>query len=587
MRSTSKCRINTGIVVACMACGILGCSDNPQNRGAKEAHQQSRQAVAAVNLASAFQIEGDQIKTVDMAAVHAQNRQKIQNALKSAGPAKAAASLASADLAWSQAIQLRMGLIRFDPPAKATVAELNRKLLELGRLQTDRQELQIHIDTTDQQMAQLEKTLTTGDEKRTALNDQRASVAGRLEELEKKRSELISVRDQLQQKGNDLQRQGEETLKKADQMAGDEKLQVQQQGYDLLLSKKQLYIETQDKTDQIAGLESEIAIVKPRLDTIQAQITQTQAKIQSIRDSENLKTIKVQLTDTDKQITQCKERISWLFGDLKSTHENYAKAIDEILSVLNSGVEDCGAADSRETAEYASARLANLHYEAAQTTTQAVGFLAGLFGRITAASALVPEDLAPAVKELTASLDQSIADFASRGLEQCDLSSGEYEKLSGRGSKSFASDIAKEQLLTLYTKRSLAEQINKTDVVAAVNARAKEIMDPLIQEDPTFAQTLTAQLFSGSQAYKPQMAINMDLYAEDLVRKFQGWKTLRGTQAEAEVNKLLAQLEAMSKVESPVVMEKLKVEWDALRAAKEKGFAEAQQPADANTPAPR
>ena len=56
-------------------------------------------------------------------------------------------------------------------------------------------------------------------------------------------------------------------------------------------------------------------------------------------------------------------------------------------------------------------------------------------------------------------------------------------------------------------------------------------------------------------------------------------------QAEAEVNKLLALLESMSKVESPAVMEKLKVEWDALKAAKEKGFAPEQGVADANTPA--
>ncbi len=570
-----------------MVCGILGCSDSPQNRSAKEAHQQSRQAVTAVNLAPELIIEGDQVKTVDLAAVHAQHRQKIQNALKNAGSAKSAASLASADLAWSQAVRLRMGLIRFDPPARAALAELNRKLRELGRLQTDRQELLTHIETTDRQVEQLDKILTGGEENRPSLTAQRTAVAGRLAELEKSRADLTVMRDQLQSKGNALQIQGEECLKKADALAGDEKIQLQQQGYDLLLSKKQLYIETQDKTDQIGRLESEIAIVKPQLETIQSQIAAVQTKIQSIRDSENLKTIKVQLTDTDKQINQCKERISWLFGDIKSTQESYAKAIGDIVVILDSGIEDCQSASSRETTDFATARRANLYYESAQTTSQAVEFLASLMDQVAVVSPMVPEDFAPVVKELVGSLEKSIADFSAKGLEQCDLSFAEYEKLSGRGSKSFASDIARDQLLTLYIKRLLAKHLNKTEVIDAINAKAKEIMDPLIQQDPTFSQTLTAHLISGSGVYQPQMAIDVELYAEGLVKQFQGWKTLRGSQAEAEVNKLLAQLEDMNKIESPAVMEKLKVEWDALKAAKEKGFAEAQQPADANTPALR
>ena len=81
------------------------------------------------------------------------------------------------------------------------------------------------------------------------------------------------------------------------------------------------------------------------------------------------------------------------------------------------------------------------------------------------------------------------------------------------------------------------------------------------------------------------MAIDADLYAEGLVTQFQGWKKLKGPEAEAEVNKLLTLLETMSKVESPAVMDKLKVEWDALKAAKEKGFAEEASPGEPNSPA--
>jgi hypothetical protein len=81
------------------------------------------------------------------------------------------------------------------------------------------------------------------------------------------------------------------------------------------------------------------------------------------------------------------------------------------------------------------------------------------------------------------------------------------------------------------------------------------------------------------------MAIDVELYTEGVVKQFQGWKTLKGPAAAAEVDKLLALLESMSKEQSPAVMDKLKVEWDALKTAKEKGFAPEQGPADANTPA--
>ncbi len=590
MRWTKDCRIVTDIVLVVMACGLWGCSDNPQNKGARNAHQQSRQAVVAASQTSQLAIEEKEgappkITVVDLAAAHAQNRQQIQNALKNAGSAKAAASIVSGDLAWTQAVQIRLGLVRFDPPAKAVLLELDRKLRELGRLEIDREELQTHVKTTEVQVVQLEKTLTAGEGGRPALNDQLAAATDRLGKLEQQKSERTRLRDQLQQKGNALQVQGEERLKKADSLSGDEKLKIQQEGYDLLLSKKQLYIEVQDTTDQVAQLDSDIAIVQPQVRTIQAQIASVQAQIQAIRDSENLKTIKVQLSDTDKQIAQCKERISWLLGDLKSTQENYSKSIGEIIDVLDSGLEDYQAAGSRETADYAAARVANAQYEAAQTINQAVGFQAALLSRIAALSPLFPEDMAPAVKDIVASMEKTIAETAATGIERCDLSIAEYEKLAGRGSKSFTADIVKEQLLTLYTKLLLAERIKKTDLIEAINAKAKEIMDPLIQQDPTFAKTLTAELFSGSQAYNPRMAIDVDLYAEGVVKQFQGWKTLKGPAAEAEVNKLLALLESLSKEESPAVMDKLKVEWDALKAAKEKGFA-VDQPAaaDANTP---
>jgi hypothetical protein len=591
VRWTKDCRILTGSALVVMACGLWGCSDNPQNKAARNAHQQSRQAVVAASQTSQLAIEEKEgappkITVVDLAAAHAQNRQRIQTALKNAGSAKAAASIVSGDLAWTQAVQTRLGLTRFDPPARAVLTELDRKIRELGRLEIDREEIQTHVKTTDAQVVQLEKTLTTGEGTNPALNDRLAAVTDRLGKLEQQKSQRSQLRDQLQQKGNALQVQGEERLKKADSLSGDEKLKIQQEGYDLLLSKKQLYIEVQDTTDQVAQIDSDIAIVKPQVQTIQAQIASVKAQIQAIRDSENIKTIKVQLSDTDKQLAQCKERISWLLGDLKSTQENYSKSIGEIVAVLDSGLEDYQAAGSRETADYAAARVANAQYEVAQTINQAVGFQSALLGRIAAAKPLFPEDMAPAVGDLTATMEKTVAELAAKGIERCDLSFAEYEKLAGRGSKSFAADIVKEQLLTLYTKLLLAERIKKTDLVEAINAKAKEIMDPLVQQDPTFAKTLTAELFSGSQAYVPQMAIDVDLYTEGIVKQFQGWKTLKGKPAEDEVNKLLALLESMSKEASPAVMDKLKVEWDALKAAKEKGFV-VDQPAgaDANTPA--
>jgi hypothetical protein len=590
VRWTKDCRIVTDIALVVMACGLWGCSDNPQNKAARNAHQQSRQAVIAASQTSQLAIEEKEgaqpkITIVDLAAAHAQNRQRIQNALKNAGSAKAAASIVSGDLALTQAVQTRLGLIRFDPPAKAVLTELDRKLRELGRLDMDRQELQTHVKTTEEQVVQLEKTLTTGEASHPALNEQLAAATERLGKLEQQKSERSQLRDQLQQKGNALQVQGEERLKKADSLSGDEKLKIQQEGYDLLLSKKQLYIDAQNETDQVAQIDSDIAIVKPQVQTIQTQIASVQTQIQAIRDSENLKIIKVQLADTDKQFVQCKERTSWLLGDLKSTQEKYSDAIKEIVAVLDSGLEDYQAAGSRETADFAAARVANAQYEAAQTINQAVGFQAVLLGRITAAKPLFPEDMAMVVSELVASMEKTIAESAAKGIERCDLSFAEYGKLAGRGSRSFAADIVKEQLLTLYTKLLLAERIKKTELVDAVNAKAKEIMDPLMQQDPTFAKTLTAELFSGSQAYVPQMAIDVDLYTEGVVKQFQGWKTLKGPAAAVEVDKLLALLESMSKEQSPAVMDKLKVEWDALKAAKEKGFAVEQGPADANTPA--
>jgi crotonobetainyl-CoA:carnitine CoA-transferase CaiB-like acyl-CoA transferase len=188
---------------------------------------------------------------------------------------------------------------------------------------------------------------------------------------------------------------------------------------------------------------------------------------------------------------------------------------------------------------------------------------------------------------MTTTLEKSIAEQGTKALDRFDQCVVSYEQLasgaSGRG-KEFALDVARERLLALYGKRQLASRLNQTDVAEATLAKAKEIMDPLIQQDPTFAQTVTAQLFTGLQGYKPQMAIDIDLYYEGILKQFQNWRKLKGPEAQAEVDKLLASLDDMSKKESPALMEKLKPEWDALKAAKEKGFTVDETAGDPNTP---
>ncbi len=591
MQSIQDSVLRMAFIALVVAGCLSGCRDNPNNRSARDIHSQSREAVAAVAKPGAYELDKDgRIVPVDLASLHEQSRRRIQNVLqKSRGSADASstAALVSGDLAFNQAAQMRFALVQWNPPIQLILNEVHRKSLEMGRLELDREQLRFHIQSADQLAEQLVKLIDSGEGGAVSLKDQLASAEQQLGEIQERRAERVKIRDEAQKVVNDLQARADAFLKQADSVSGDEMLKLQQQGYDLLLSKKNHYIEFQNTADQIGRIDGEIAIVQPHVENLRSQIQSLQNRIRAIQGSEEVTAAKTQIAEIEKQIAQCHQRIRSLLGELRTTLEKYSSSVTAILAVFDHASKDYQSARSREIANYSLARIANLHYETARTLTESMEFQSMVLQRIMSLSEFIPPDMADDATGMTTILTKSIADQGAIALDRFDQSAASYEQLasgaSGRG-KQFALDVARERLLALYGKRQLAERMNKAELVEAASAKAKEIMDPLIQQDPTFAQTVTAQLFTGLQGYTPQMAIDIDLYYEGVVRQFQNWRKLKGPDAEAEVNKLLASLEDMSKKESPALMDKLKPEWDALKAAKDKGFAVDETAGDPNTP---
>ncbi|GAF75960.1 unnamed protein product, partial [marine sediment metagenome] len=85
------------------------------------------------------------------------------------------------------------------------------------------------------------------------------------------------------------------------------------------------------------------------------------------------------------------------------------------------------------------------------------------------------------------------------------------------------------------------------NVVDEALALADELMEKAQNCDTGFARSVTARLLTGSAEFVPSMAVDNTIYYNGLKKEFQAWKTMRGTEKEAEVNRLLAMLDSMGR----------------------------------------
>ncbi|MHC4721996.1 MAG: hypothetical protein ACYS6I_04720 [Planctomycetota bacterium] len=553
------------LVVACI--GILvvvGCSDNPQNEAAKQLGQSAEKVLDMVAR------EGDFEKAA----------KAMQAALRDAPQAGSAAEpvrLAIADLTFEQAQRQQSKPVAIAGLANMALDDISLEIRSISRLQIQQDRLNNLLGATEKEIEGLSKSIT-GDSQSLGIEGQLAGAAAALSQLEEFESELEQRRQKAQSSIDSIQQSADEKLRLAEGLRGDEKLELAQAGYDILLTRTNYFLDAQEALDQIQSIESQIAILEPLVQKLESDLISVQQQISDIRSSPASRDSKAQLGDVIKQIDEHSGRIAWVASDLKEAQATYGQAVDETISLFQQAADEYKKVRSQSARKAAAVGLADSYGQIAVAALDGMRFQWYFSSRLLSIASTLETQTANALGEVASQYASGSADYAQRAKDSFDIAIGEYSKLQKRfasGRDEFACDVLKNYILALYGKMVVSEYLAEQDVVDEVLAQADELIEKARNCDPGFARSVTARLLAGSAEFVPSMAIDSTMYYTELKKEFQAWKAMRGEDKEAEVNKLLAMLDGMGEPEDLEVFKRMiGPERQQLEAALARGFKE-------------
>jgi len=563
-RWESKTLINNSIAAFIAIFVIVGCSDNPENKVAKQLRQSAEKALDIARN------EGDYEKA----------SKAVQTALRNASDAGAAAEpvlLASGNLTFERAQRLQSNLVSFVDSANIAIDEILVHAYKISSLQIQQERFNSHLAATDMEIEELSK-LVSGDGENPGIEERLAVANAELGRLEEQKADFEQQRQQSQGFIESIQQQADEKLRQAETARGDEKLKLQHAGYKLLLSKKSYFLEAQGAMDQIRAIESQIAIVEPLAQKLQEDLAAVQQQIDDIRSSPRPNQLKAQLEEVKKQIDAHTSRITWLTADLKKAQQGYCQAAEEIISLFQQAAKDYKKIKVQAVRRTAAVGLADCYGQTAFATLDNMRFQQYLGSRLQSAAGTVDGQTASTLSEIASQYVKAGSDYGQKAKENFDRAIEEYSKLQkrfGNRNDEFACDVIKNYILVLYGKMVLSEYSGEFDVVDEMLAQADELMEKAQACDPRFSRSVTARLVSGSAEYTPSMAVDSTIYYEQMREQFQDWKKLRGEEKEAEVQRLLAMLDGMGQPEDLDVFNRIiGPERQQLEAALTRGFKE-------------
>jgi len=572
-RLESKTLIYNCVAAFIAIFAIAGCSDNPENKAAKQLRQSAEKAL---DIASN---EGDYEKA----------SKAVQTALRSASEAGAAAEpvlLASGNLTFERAQRLQSNLLTFVDSANIALDEISVQVRQISSSQIQQERLSSLLAGMDGQIEELSK-LIGGDADNVGIEEQLAAANAELGRLEEQKAAFEQQKQQAQDSIEDIQQQADEKLRQAEAARGDEKLKLQHAGYKLLLSKKSYFLETQGALDQIRAIESQIAIVEPSAQKLQADLVAVQQQMDDIRKSPQRGQSRIQLEDVKKQIDAQASRIAQLTASLKKARDSYCQAVEEIISLFQQAAKDYQKIKLQPVRRAAAIGLANCYGQTALAALDNMRFQQHLGSRLQAAANAVEGQPASTLSGIASQYAKAASDYGQKAKEKFDHAIEEYSKVQKRfasRSDEFACDVIKNYILLLYGKMVLSEYLAEFDIIDEVLAQADELMEKAQACDSRFSRSVTARLLKGSAEYTPSMAVDSTIYYEQFREQFQDWKKLRGEEKEAEVKRLLAMLDGMGEPEDPDVFNRIiGPERKQLEAALARGFKEEDSGAEEYT----
>jgi len=192
----------SALVMACIAAFVLvGCSDNPQNKAAKQLRQDAEKAL---DMAA----KGD----IEKAA------KNVQAALRDAAAAGSAAEpvlLAAADLAFEKAQRQQSELAAIGELANVALDEISLQARRIIGLLVQKDRLNYLLAATDREIEELSKAIS-GDTQSPGIQEKLDAQNEKLSQLEELKADFEQLRQRAQDAVNAVEQQADQKLRQAE-----------------------------------------------------------------------------------------------------------------------------------------------------------------------------------------------------------------------------------------------------------------------------------------------------------------------------------------------------------------------------------
>lgn len=565
------------LVLVLTSTGLLfvsGCSDNPQAKANKEVREQTTKALDSLHTpAKGPEIEQGTTSQKDYAGT----RQKVIAAVvknqRASGLTKDSALLASGNLALAEGQQRESELGVRLLPIRQAAESLERLLRDSEELLLEKERLASVLDTGDKEIESLEAMLNAP---QGGVKQQLAASQQELADLKEQKAQQQKEQNNAQAVLDSYQSKADLLIRQAELAQGDERLNLEQQGYKVLQSRTPYYMQVQAAENLISLLDNQMELVQLKVDNLTRNIEELQQRINTIDTSDTRITLKGQMREIEQNISVNQQRLSTAATEIQKRFSEYETFVKQSFAIFEEAIEELGKIRSGDAAFPAKLSLAGGYHHAGLVCTSYVKAQREFSERFTdlvdssdpaflnLLSGILP------VQQMAISADQKQQFFGyfDKAVESYETAYSQAPTDDARCS------VMKSKVLAIYQKMRLADALGEYDMANEIETLLEAEKAKGNELGVCFTQSETLRVIEQGLDYIPDLPMNLDVLAEGLKTKFSGWKRLPVAEQEIQVDQNLVEIDELISKYGQELAQQLEPLKQEMLAAKERGFQE-------------
>jgi len=541
---------------------VTGCSENPDAQAAKDVRRETAKALD----------ELDHTQQYDAA------QQKIAAALgrhRAKGLTRDAALLASGSLALSHGKQKQADLALQAVPVRRAVGDLEQMIRRSEALILERERISQMLASGDKERTDLQALLEQGTDQQPPLSAQQTQARQQMQALMSEKAEMQAQYEETQATLDEYQKQADDLLRQAELKQGDEKLKLQQQGFDILQQRKDYYIAAQDAENEITNLDQRIELVQGQLDNLEQSVEHIRSKIDAIDNSQSRQMLTMQADELETVQDVNQRAMGDKAGQITELVNAYQAKVEGLLAIYDEAAGEFEKISGSDTALAAVLGKAEAAHRAALAASALIVLQTELNEGLVDLLQTTEADLAEAVqdrlpiKPVDDGFRQKTMDYFAGAFEN-------YTQAYDLAGEDAQCSVLKSHVVAVSHKMRLADRLADYDLANETETMLNELIARGKELGACFTQSEAMRVIENEGLnYLPELPLNMEVLAEGLQQRFSAWKRLPVSEQEAAVDSNLQEIDTLISKYGDSLGTQLEPLRQEMVQAKERGFREA------------